>query len=167
MNNGNFYGQQQTPYNGQYMNPAPTPAPMPAQQNPYPAPMRQEARPVFPLQMQNMGGGNPSQVIWVLGEAEASSYLVAPGCEVPMFDSNGGMAYIKSVDQYNRPRLRRFRIEEIFDDAPQARGQAPAADYVTRQEYQALVEEHTKLCGLMQEMAERLKGVKIDESEAE
>jgi hypothetical protein len=162
MNNGNFYGQQQTPYNGQYMNPAP--AQMPAQQNPYP--MRQEARPVFPLQIQGMGG-NSSQVIWVLGEAEASSYLVAPGCEVPMFDSNGGMAYIKSVDQYNRPRLRRFRIEEIFDDVPQTRVQTPAAEYVTRQEYQKLVEEHTKLCGLMQEMAERLKGVKHDEPEAE
>jgi hypothetical protein len=164
MNNGNFYGQQQTPYSGQYMNPSSAPAPMPVQQNPYP--MRQEARPVFPLQMQGMGG-NSSQVIWVLGEAEASSYLVAPGCEVPMFDSNGGMAYIKSVDQYNRPRLRRFRIEEIFDDVPQTRVQTPAAEYVTRQEYQKLVEEHTKLCGLMQEMAERMKGVKHDEPETE
>jgi hypothetical protein len=77
------------------------------------------------------------------------------------------MAYIKSVDQYNRPRLRRFRIEEIFDDAPQTRVQTPTVEYVTRQEYQKLVEEHTKLCGLMQEMAERLKGVKHDEPETE
>lgn len=159
MNNGNFYGQMN--YSGQYGNPAPA-QPM---QNQYPSPMRQEARPVFPLQ--NMGGGNPSSVIWVLGEAEASSYLVAPGCEVPMFDSNGGMAYIKSVDQYNRPRLRRFRIEEIFDDVPQARGQAPAAEYVTRQEYENLLAEHNRLCGLMQKMAERLEGVTNDEPEAE
>ena len=159
MNNGNFYGQMN--YSGQYGNPAPA-QPM---QNQYPSPMRQEARPVFPLQ--NMGGGNPSSVIWVLGEAEASSYLVAPGCEVPMFDSNGGMAYIKSVDQYNRPRLRRFRIEEIFGDVPQARGQAPATDYVTRQEYENLLSEHNRLCGLMQKLAERLEGVKHDESEAE
>lgn len=159
MNNGNFYGQMN--YSGQYGNPAPA-QPM---QNQYPSPMRQEARPVFPLQ--NMGGGYPSSVIWVLGEAEASSYLVAPGCEVPMFDSNGRMAYIKSVDQYNRPRLRRFRIEEIFDDVPQARGQAPAADYVTRQEYENLLSEHNRLCGLMQKLAERLEGVKHDEPEAE
>lgn len=159
MNNGNFYGQMN--YSGQYGNPA-SAQPM---QNQYPSPMRQEARPVFPLQ--NMGSGNPSSVIWVLGEAEASSYLVAPGCEVPMFDSNGGMAYIKSVDQYNRPRLRRFRIEEIFDDVPQARGQVPATEYVTRQEYENLLSEHNRLCGLMQKLAERLEGVKHDEPEAE
>jgi hypothetical protein len=164
MNNGNFgnfYGQQQAPYNGQYMNPAPA-QPM---QNQYPSPMRQEARPVFPLQ--NMGGGNPSMVIRVPGEGEAFSYLVAPGCEVPMFNYDYTMAFIKSVDVYNQPRLRRFRIEEIFDDAPQTRGQVSSAEYVTRQEYQKLVEEHTKLCGLMQEMAERMKGVKHDEPEAE
>lgn len=121
---------------------------------------------MFPLQ-NSMGGGNPSSVIWVLGEAEASSYLVAPGCEVPMFDSNGGMAYIKSVDQYNRPRLRRFRIEEIFDDAPRGQTQNPPAEYVTRQEYESLLAEHNKLCGLMQKLAERLEGVKHDEPEAE
>lgn len=159
MNNGNFYGQMN--YSGQYGNPAPA-QPM---QNQYPSPMRQEARPVFPLQ--NMGGGNPSSVIWVLGEAEASSYLVAPGCEVPMFDSNGGMAYIKSVDQYNRPRLRRFRIEEIYDDAPQTNGQVPAAEYVTRKEYENMLSEHNRLCGLIQKIAERIEGGTHDESKAE
>lgn len=159
MNNGNFYGQMN--YSGQYGNPASGQL----MQNQYPSPMRQEARPVFPLQ--NMGVGNPSSVIWVLGEAEASSYLVAPGCEVPMFDSNGGMAYIKSVDQYNRPRLRRFRIEEIFDDAPQTSGQAPAAEYVTRKEYENLLSEHNRLCGLMQKMAERIEGGTHDEPKAE
>jgi hypothetical protein len=159
MNNGNFYGQMN--YSGQYGNPAPA-QPM---QNQYPSPMRQEARPVFPLQ--NMGGGNPSMLIRVPGEGEAFSYLVAPGCEVPMFNYDYTMAFIKSVDVYNQPRLRRFRMEEIFDDAPQTRGQVSSADYITRHEYQKLVDEHTKLCGLMQEMAERMKGVKHDEPETE
>lgn len=139
--------------------------PVQQMQNPYPSPMRQEARPVFPLQ--NMSGGNSSMVIRVPGEGEAFSYLVAPGCEVPMFNYDYTMAFVKSVDVYNQPRLRRFRMEEIFDDAPQTREQPPAADYITRQEYQKLVEEHTKLCGLMQKMAERLEGVKHDESETE
>ena len=65
------------------------------------------------------------------------------------------------------PWIPENRIEEIFDDVPQARGQAPAADYVTRQEYENLLSEHNRLCGLMQKLAERLEGVKHDEPEAE
>lgn len=170
MNNGNFYGQMN--YNGQYS----TPVNGQVQGQQYSLPRQPpEPRPIYPMQnpvsplpsIQNPVSGASSGVIWVLGEAEASSYLVAPGCEVSMFDANGTMAYIKSVDPYNRPRLRRFRIEEVHDEGVQLMPeQSPKQDYVTRQEYEGLIEEHNKLYDIMDKMAKRLEGLK-HESEPE
>lgn len=168
MNNGNFYGQMN--YSGQYS------APMNGMQGQQYSLPRQpsDSRSIYPMQnpvsplpsVQTMGSGS-SGVNWVLGEAEASAYLVAPGCEVSMFDANGGMAYIKSVDQYNRPRLRKFRVEEIFDDGLQPiTDQNQRPEYVTRKEYEDLISEHNKLYDIMDKMAKRLEVLK-HESEPE
>lgn len=58
-------------------------------------------------------------MIWVLGENEASSYLVAPGRTVTMWDKNRDTIYLKSMSRQGVPSMRIFDYtERIPDNAP-------------------------------------------------
>ncbi len=85
-----------------------------------------------PMQTNNNG------IIWVLGEAEARSYAVAPGNTVTLWDRDNPTIYIKSADSAGIPSL---RIIDWTERSPQnAKNSTQRADevYVTREEFEAL-----------------------------
>ena len=89
-------------------------------------------------QMQQPTQGAP---IWVQGEAGAKSFLVAPGQSLILMDSEAEVFYIKSTDASGVPMpLRIFDYKERVHGAqrPSQAAQTPAADYVTRSEYDVL-----------------------------
>ena len=60
-----------------------------------------------------------TDMIWVLGENEASSYLVAPGRTVTMWDKNRDTIYLKSMSRQGVPSMRIFDYtERMPDNAP-------------------------------------------------
>lgn len=81
---------------------------------------------------------NNTSIIWVLGEAEARSYPVAPGNTVTLWDRDNPTIYIKSADSAGIPSL---RIIDWVERNPQnAKNSTQRADevYVTREEFEAL-----------------------------
>lgn len=76
-------------------------------------------------------------LIWVQGEAGAKSYMVAPGSSVLLMDSEQCAFYLKSADGAGMPSMRAF---DYVERAPQRQPppSAPAAEYVTRGEFNAL-----------------------------
>ena len=106
------------------------------QPNMYNQPMQsQPTQDQFAQYRQNQQQG----MILVQGESGAKSYLVSAGCTVPLWDSENQTVYIKSCDASGMPSMRIIDYTERV----QAHGEAPAAapklEYVTRQEYDALV----------------------------
>lgn len=100
----------------------------PAQMQPMQQPMQQPA----PQQ---------SGLIWVQGEAGAKSYMVANGNSVLLMDSESQTFYLKSADASGMPSMRVFDYHERSVQKPQpvpAPAQQPAAEYVTRDEFNAL-----------------------------
>lgn len=97
-------------YKGQYQ-------PIQQGQMPIQQPMMQQ-----PVQasMQNMVQPTPSNdMIFVLNEAEATSYPVAPNNSVILWDKNNEVIYIKSVNAQNIPSFRVLDYKErTADNAP-------------------------------------------------
>ena len=91
----NYYGQSYyqggavpdtlNQYKGQYQQPV-QPQPMPQQMMPTPIPS--------------------NDMIWVLGEIEATSYPVAPNNTVTLWDKNEHTVYIKSVNAQGVPSMK-------------------------------------------------------------
>lgn len=89
---------------------------------------------------QNGNGG----LIWVQGEAGAKSYLVAPGTNIMLMDSEAQVFYIKSADASGMPLpLRVFDYTERVSTPPQAANPAPQGakafdptNYITREEFE-------------------------------
>ena len=122
------YGQMGwgQPMYGGYMPQMPQMQAMPDQL----AQLRAQAQP------QNQGG-----MIWVQGEAGAKSFLVAPGQNVQLMDSEAEVFYIKSTDASGVPLpLRIFDYKERTTSVqkPVQAAQNPGEEYVTRREYDAL-----------------------------
>ncbi len=93
-----------------------------------------------PSAMQNGNGG----LIWVQGEAGAKSYLVAPGTNIMLMDSEAQVFYIKSADASGMPLpLRVFDYTERVAPTPQAANPAAQgansfdpSNYITRDEFE-------------------------------
>ncbi len=83
--------------------------------------------------------GNPygtTNIIWTSGgEAGARSHPVAPGCSAQLMDRDESVFYIKSVDASGMPTLRTFAYKEIVQQS------APSGDYVSRDEFNKLVQQ--------------------------
>lgn len=89
---------------------------------------------------------NSSAIIWVQGEAAAKSYAVPFGSSVPLFDIDGDVFYIKSVDASGMPLpLRTFKYAEIMPQNTQETVSAvPAVDmskYITRESLAEILAE--------------------------
>lgn len=86
----------------------------------------------------------PNPIIWVQGEAAARSYMVAAGNTVMLMDSDANTFYLKSADGSGVPQpLRIFDYTERTA-APKTSvpvQSTPDAEYVTRQEFNALEEK--------------------------
>lgn len=114
--------------------------------NPYMPPMpdnlgqllQQQMMPQQMPQMPTMQ--NPvaqSGVQWVSGEQEARSWMVAPNAAVALWDSTAPTVYLKQADASGKPTLKVYDLVERLASAPDAQ-KAPAAEYVTRKEFDAL-----------------------------
>lgn len=86
--------------------------------------------------------GNPygnCNIMWANNEAEARSHPVAPGCSAQIMDRNEQIFYIKSVDASGMPMFRKFSYSEIVEQP------APSGEFVSRAEFNALMEQLTAL----------------------
>lgn len=90
-----------------------------------------------PQQTQQQSAG----IIWVQGEAAAKSHPVANGATVTLWDSEQPTIYIKHVDESGMPSMRIVDYTERSQAArmPQNAMNVPAQEYVTREEFAALV----------------------------
>ena len=78
-----------------------------------------------------------SGVQWVSGEQEARSWMVAPNAAVALWDSTAPTVYLKQADASGKPTLKVYDLVERLASAPDTQN-APTAEYVTRQEFDAL-----------------------------
>lgn len=110
--------------------------------NPYMPPMQDNLAQLRQQQMQAIPPmpQNPlpqSGVQWVSGEQEARSWMVAPNAAVALWDSTDPTVYLKQADASGKPTLKVYDLVERLASAPDAQ-KAPAAEYVTRKEFDAL-----------------------------
>jgi hypothetical protein len=110
--------------------------------NPYMPPMqdnlaqlRQQQMQAIPPMPQNLLP--QSGVQWVSGEQEARSWMVAPNAAVALWDSTAPTVYLKQADASGKPTLKVYDLVERLASAPDTQ-KAPAAEYVTRKEFDAL-----------------------------
>lgn len=110
--------------------------------NPYMPPMQDNLAQLRQQQMQAIPPmpQNPlpqSGVQWVSGEQEARSWMVAPNAAVALWDSTAPTVYLKQADASGKPTLKVYDLVERLASVPDAQ-KAPAAEYVTRKEFDAL-----------------------------
>lgn len=94
-------------------------------------------------QMQNPPQNVPQQPVespfnWVQGEAGAKAYLVAPNSTVVLWDSESEVIYVKTANPNGMPSMRVFDYTERLSQQPIPNGHGKNAEYVTRQEFEAL-----------------------------
>lgn len=110
--------------------------------DPYMPPMQDNLAQLRQQQMQAIPPmpQNPlpqSGVQWVSGEQEARSWMVAPNAAVALWDSTAPTVYLKQADASGKPTLKVYDLVERLASAPDAQ-KAPAVEYVTRKEFDAL-----------------------------
>ena len=119
--------------------------------NPYMPPMQDNLAQLRQQQMQAIPPmpQNPlpqSGVQWVSGEQEARSWMVAPNAAVALWDSTAPTVYLKQADASGKPTLKVYDLVERLASAPDAQ-KAPAAEYVTRKEFDALAALVSEMTG--------------------
>lgn len=92
---------------------------------------------------------NPGGIIWVLGEAGAKSFLVAPNTTVQLWDSEEQTIYLKSADASGMPSMKildyKIRENGSGNNAPLASlNGSNSNDYITREEFHAFEEKIAK-----------------------
>lgn len=116
-------------------------------QNPYyPPPMQDNLMQMRQMQQPQMQSQIPqalqnpvaqSGVQWVSSEQEARNWMIAPNAAVALWDSSAPTVYLKQADASGKPTLKVYDLVERLASAPDAQ-KAPAAEYVTRKEFDAL-----------------------------
>lgn len=118
-----------------------------------------------PMQFYPMGQMSALQsgVVKVLSEAEAQSYLVAPGAKVVMMDARLPKMYIKSVDMNNDPHFEKYRLVREYDEPiTPPPGEDLGARFVPRDEFDRLREEHEKMLAAIAKIAEKMEGYNVE-----
>ena len=126
------------PYNPYMMNYQQPPASDVLNQLKYPYAPQQYAQPqVAPAPYNDM--------IWVLGEVEATSYPVAPNSTVTLWDKNQPTIYVKSVNIQGVPSMRVLDFTERTAQAAQPKhGCTCGKDYEALNSRIAALEEQIK-----------------------
>ena len=76
-------------------------------------------------------------MIWVNGEQEAMSYLVAPNSAVALWDSTAPVIYLKQADASGKPSIKIYDlVERTASRTPVA---APQVEYATQEQLNRLV----------------------------
>lgn len=89
-------------------------------------------------------------LISVNGINGAKAYQMPPNSAIALFDANEDMMYIKTTDAAGYPTIKTFRFE-----AAENPEQAPAADYVSKDDF-------AKLAKQVDSIADKLKKVVVD-----
>lgn len=120
------YGYNAPYMNSNYMRGMPPQQPMMQMQpQQMPMPDNQQYMPTYtqPIQpMQPMAQPMPqstNDMLWVLGENEASAYPVAPNNSVVLWDKNNPTIYVKSVNAQGIPSMRILDFSERSADTAQ------------------------------------------------
>lgn len=100
----------------------------------------------YPATYQPYGYQSTAQntgLTWVIGEAGAKSYLVAPNSSVALFDSERQVVYIKSADASGMPSLKilDYTIRENGQNGPStglSAGDDKQTAYATKSDVDAL-----------------------------
>lgn len=108
--------------------------PYPSYQPPVPDQLAQLRQQQYQPPMQQ-AAQQPS-IQWVSSERAAYEYLVAPNSAVALWDSSAPVVYLKQADASGKPSMKIYDLVERTAQAPEAR---PGVEYVTRQEFEALV----------------------------
>ena len=87
------------------------------------------------MQQQYTQNNQQTGPIWVQGEAAAKSYLVAPGCTVPLWDSEDKVIYLKSADVSGMPSMK------VLDYQIRGEEQEKKPEYATKADLDALAEK--------------------------
>ena len=137
-------------------------------QQPQQMPMQQ------PIQQMPMVQQMPTNdMLWVLGQTEAESYLVAPNNSVTLWDKNKDTVYIKSVNAQGVPSMRiHDYTERTADNAPkdsQKHECQCGSKFVSKETFEALQKEFEALRGELEELKAKpkLKTVKKSGEEVE
>lgn len=130
--------------------------------NPYMPPMQDNLAQLRQQQMQAIPPmpQNPlpqSGVQWVSGEQEARNWMIAPNAAVALWDSTAPTVYLKQADASGKPTLKVYDLVERLASAPDAQ-KAPAAEYVTRKEFD-------ELAALVSEMKGKKKRKVVEEED--
>lgn len=138
----NTYGGYQQPAYNPYNNSMMGQQPFQQQMNAPQTPMQQ------PVQQ-------PNGAIWVQGEAGAKSYLVGAGNTVILWDSEKlnsekPVIYIKTADNQGVPSMQAFELTPLNANAAQSN-----AEYITREEFDAIKEQVNELVVKERERQER------------
>lgn len=104
--------------------------------------------------------------IWVIGEAGAKSYLVAPNSTVDLWDSEAPVIYLKSADASGMPSMKILdytvrETERITSTPRSASTEDNATAYATKEEIKAISDQITAL----RERVDGLSKRKVTENE--
>ena len=151
----NYYGQPYyqggavpdtlNQYKGQYQQPM-QPQPMPQQMMPAPIPS--------------------NDMIWVLGEIEATSYPVAPNNTVTLWDKNEHTVYIKSVNAQGVPSMKVLDYSERNAEGknePSGHEYQHKKDFVHIDEFNQLKADFKALADKVETMQIKTKATKKGE----
>jgi hypothetical protein len=110
-----------------------------------------------PIQQMPMVQQMPSNdMLWVLGQTEAESYLVAPNNSVTLWDKNKDTVYIKSVNMQGVPSMRILDYtERTADNAPKTPEKHECQcgkDFVRKDAFEALQSEINALRSELEEL---------------
>lgn len=75
-------------------------------------------------------------MVWVSGEQEAMSYLVAPNSAVALWDSNSPTIYLKQADASGKPSIKIYDLVERNTQI--SAKQTSSVEYATKQDLEAL-----------------------------
>lgn len=87
-----------------------------------------------------------SSIVWVHSEMEASGYPVAPNSAVTLWDSNAPVVYLKQADASGKPSMKIYDLVER-GQRPAQPAQAPAVEYATKAELEALAARLDAMAG--------------------
>lgn len=82
---------------------------------------------------------NSTQIVWVPGGQAAFEYPVAPNSAVALWDSTAPVIYLKQADASGKPTTKVYDlVERTAPASPTQTPQAPAVEYATREQLDAL-----------------------------
>lgn len=98
-------------------------------------------QPTWPYVPQTTTAQPVNGLVSVTGMDGARAYPMPPNSSMPLFDNDNDLLYVKTTDAAGYPTIKTFR----FESAEPVKENIAEADYVSRSEFDELVEQVRKL----------------------